>query len=113
MPMKTATKQNSGLRPWSRIGDGWIKSVVKGGMHALGYQIRRIPNASHAEYMRICDGIELLHNACEASELSRRTLGCAVQYLSYSQSQLLQDIFVLTALREKRNGFFVEFGARR
>ena len=28
-----------------------------------------------------------------------------------SRSQLLQDIFVLYALREKRNGFFIEFGA--
>src|SRR5262249_7829829 len=47
----------------------------------------------------------------ERSALSRRLLGCAVRYLSWSQSQLLQDIFVVTALLEKHNGFFVEIGA--
>lgn len=34
-----------------------------------------------------------------------------VKYLGYSQSQIRQDLFVLSELNFKRNGFFVEFGA--
>ena len=33
------------------------------------------------------------------------------QHLSRSHSQILQDLWVLHMLKEKRNGFFVEFGA--
>jgi len=34
-----------------------------------------------------------------------------LKYLSFSKSQLCQDLFVLNQLNFKRNGFFVEFGA--
>ncbi len=33
------------------------------------------------------------------------------EYLSESKSQLRQDLFVLSELRFKRDGYFVEFGA--
>lgn len=33
------------------------------------------------------------------------------QRLSKSHSQILQDLWVLFMLKEKRNGFFLEFGA--
>lgn len=65
-----------------------LKSVVKGALRAAGYELRRT-----------------------STDLSPQILECAIQHHSYSKSQLLQDIFVLTVLREKRNGFFVEFGA--
>jgi FkbM family methyltransferase len=84
-----------------------IKALVKSALHAVGIQLRRTPT----EDQGIFESIELLHNARGGSELSRRILGYAVQYLSYSKSELFQDIFVLAALRKKRNGFFVEFGA--
>ena len=35
----------------------------------------------------------------------------ALQHLANSKSQLRQDLFVVTALRGLRNGYFVEFGA--
>ena len=88
-----------------------IKVLRKAGesaVHAVGYQLRRIPTENKC----IAESIKVLHNAgFGKSELSRRTLECAIRYFSYSKSQLFQDIFVLTVLREKRNGFFVEFGA--
>ncbi|MDP4006943.1 FkbM family methyltransferase [Methylobacterium sp. NEAU K] len=38
-------------------------------------------------------------------------LSFATKMAPYSNSQLLQDIWVLFELKEKRNGYFVEFGA--
>jgi len=35
----------------------------------------------------------------------------SLEKLSYSSSQLFQDLFVLYCLNDKRNGYFVEFGA--
>jgi FkbM family methyltransferase len=84
-----------------------IKSVTKGLLNEAGYELRR----TRSERQRVAESIKVLHNAGDGSELSRRTLECAVELLSYSQSQIFQDSFVLTVLRKKRNGFFVEFGA--
>ena len=38
-------------------------------------------------------------------------LSFATRMASYSNAQLLQDLWVLYELQEKRNGYFVEFGA--
>jgi FkbM family methyltransferase len=81
------------------IGGVRIKSLIKGVLHPFGYEL---PRASTA--LEPTDAL-----------LSHRTLLCAIQQSlkphSGSKAQLLQDLFVLAALREKRNGFFVEFGA--
>lgn len=66
-----------------------VKAVVEWVARSLRYELRRRPS----------------------TDLSRSILECAIKYHPLSKSQLLQDIFVLTVLREKRNGFFVEFGA--
>jgi hypothetical protein len=63
---------------------GKIKTVVKRTLSAAEFELRRITD---------------------------RAFAGAIHYHSYSKSQLLQDVFVLAVLREKRNGFFVEFGA--
>jgi hypothetical protein len=68
-----------------------IKTVVKRTLSAAGFELRRITE----DERRIMD----------------RAFASAIRLHSYSKSQFLQDIFVLAVLREKRNGFFVEFGA--
>jgi FkbM family methyltransferase len=70
---------------------GKIKTVVKRTLSAAEFELRRITE----DERRITD----------------RAFACAIHYHSYSKSQFLQDIFVLAVLREKRDGFFVEFGA--
>jgi FkbM family methyltransferase len=84
-----------------------LRNAQKSALDEAGYELRR----TASEEQRIAESIKLLHNVGDGSELSRRTLRCAVEWLSYSQSQLFQDSFVLTVLRKKRDGFFVEFGA--
>ena len=54
---------------------------------------------------RAVDDIELLHTLL--SEQAPKLL----KYLNQSKSQLRQDLFVLSQLNFKRNGYFVEFGA--
>jgi FkbM family methyltransferase len=85
---------------------GRIKTSLKTAALAAGF-IRRVPT----ENARISEAIHLLRSANNASDWSRRFLSCAVKYLSYSRSQLMQDLFALSVLGEKRNGYFVEFGA--
>jgi FkbM family methyltransferase len=52
-----------------------------------------------------------LHSANGGSDWSRHFLSCAVKHFSSSRSQFMQDLFALSMLGEKRNGYFVEFGA--
>jgi FkbM family methyltransferase len=68
-----------------------IKTATKRALSAAGFELRRITG----DERRITD----------------RAFACAIEYHSYSKSEFLQDIFVLAALRQRRNGFFVEFGA--
>jgi FkbM family methyltransferase len=84
-----------------------LRTAGKAALEQAGYELRRTP----PEEQRVAESVQLLHHAGDGSELSRRTLGCAVEWFSYSRSQIFQDMFVLTVLRNKRNGFFVEFGA--
>jgi FkbM family methyltransferase len=72
----------------------WVmKNVVKRALRAAGFELRRISMEGEGD-------------------LARRAFGYAARYAPYySKSQMLQDIFVLAALGEKRHGFFVEFGA--
>jgi len=43
--------------------------------------------------------------------MSSGSRGRLLKYFGYSHSQLHQDLFVISELNFKRNGFFVEFGA--
>jgi FkbM family methyltransferase len=69
-----------------------IKTIAKNVLHAAGFELQRIDTANERR-------------------IAAQAFACAIQYHSHSNSQLLQDIFVLAALRQRRNGFFVEFGA--
>ena len=74
---------------------------------SAGFEVRRMPT----ENVRVREAVNLLHSANGGSDWSRHFLSCAVKYLSFSRSQYMQDLFALSVLGEKRNGYFVEFGA--
>src|SRR5262245_14346073 len=74
---------------------------------SAGFEVRRVPT----ENVRIREAINLLRSANGDSDWSRHFLSCAVKYVSSSRSQFMQDLFALSVLGEKRNGYFVEFGA--
>lgn len=46
-----------------------------------------------------------------AYQLNKEALDPYFEYLGYSKAQLRQDLFVLSELNFKKNGYFVEFGA--
>jgi FkbM family methyltransferase len=83
-----------------------MKSLLKNCASAVGYEIRRKP-----------DNRELL--ALEALDFLRGPADSRIKefvrfaYANHfkSSAQLFQDLLVLFILREKRNGYFVEFGA--
>jgi hypothetical protein len=69
-----------------------IKTVAKNALQAAGFELLRTHTA-------------------DGRRIAAPAFACAVRYHFHSKSQLLQDIFVLAALGQRRNGFFVEFGA--
>jgi FkbM family methyltransferase len=87
-----------------------IKRTIKAGVKVLGFEIsRRGPHSAQSRP----DG-RLIHALLNLSETS-----CdAIPFLKYcarnmdkSHAQLFQDLFVLFLLNEKRDGYFVDFGA--
>jgi len=91
-----------------------LNRALKKAALAAGFEVSRAPKTrlGHypAEIVRIRQAISLLHSTDNGSDWSRRFLSCAVKYFSYSHSQIMQDLFVLSVLGEKRNGYFVEVG---
>jgi len=77
-----------------------VKKVLKQILESLGEWITRDNNL---ERLR-CD-FEFL------KLLEEDVVGKALKFLEKSKSQFFQDLFVLTELNFKKNGFFVEFGA--
>lgn len=82
------------------------RKVLKRIMESLGMKITRKDNHQRlVPYKKASDDIEFLKS------LEEDVVGKAIQILEKSRSQLRQDLFVLTELNFKQNGYFVEFGA--
>jgi FkbM family methyltransferase len=100
--MGIKSKINAAFKTTRVLGSKALKSAAL----SAGLEVHRIPTENN----RIYESIQFLHSANNGSDWSRCFLSCAVKYLSSSRSQLLQDLFALSVVGEKRNGYFVEFG---
>lgn len=87
-----------------------IKRIIKGGVKTLGFEISRgRPSEPQSGPERRL--FEALLNVREASSDAIPFLKYCARNMDRSQAQLFQDLLVLFLLEEKRDGFFVEFGA--
>ncbi len=83
-------------------------------LHLLGAEITSYePNQEVTKLKEIFGGLVELATRAKVTTQSDETkfLLFAQEHLHISQSQILQDLFVLHELQEKQNGYFVEFGA--
>jgi FkbM family methyltransferase len=83
-----------------------IKKLIKRFLGRLGYVMLK-----QATLDRLTLGQGRVHDFAFLSALPRSQAGELLELLGESQAQLRQDLFVLSELGFKRNGFFVEFGA--
>jgi FkbM family methyltransferase len=81
-----------------------IKRIIKGGVKTLGFEVsrRKLPER------RL---FEALLNLRDTSNDAIPFLKYCTRNMEASHAQLFQDLLVLFLLDEKRDGFFVEFGA--
>jgi FkbM family methyltransferase len=83
-----------------------VKALLKTAVSAAGYEIRR---KRQVPELGALEALSLLRDQGD-SELSA-FLSFVYARNSKSHAQLFQDLFVLFMLEEKREGYFVEFGA--
>jgi FkbM family methyltransferase len=93
---------------------GLVRAGIHDALHACGVELTRYESNREVAQLKNIFGalVELaqLEKAAPGSE-EVEFLVFAQKHLHNSRSQILQDLFVLYELREKKNGFFVEFGA--
>jgi FkbM family methyltransferase len=82
-----------------------IKRIIQSGANALGYEISRRPPSRERQFFEA-----LLYIREQGSEAISFLKYCALK-MEHAHSQLFQDLLVLFVLKEKQNGYFVEFGA--
>jgi FkbM family methyltransferase len=93
------------------------RQVIKRLINRLGYELKRLPPcATEPESIQERCFKTLLHlrelsKEANTEEEDWRFLEYCERNLRESRAQLLQDLFVLFTLQQKRDGFFVEFGA--
>jgi FkbM family methyltransferase len=87
-----------------------LKQLVRAAFRSVGLEITRLtPSPLSTEAQLFNALLELKHRPADG-ETGRFLKFCA-DHLHQSRAQLLQDLFVQYRLGEKREGFFVEFGA--
>src|SRR5436189_1252600 len=84
-----------------------MKSLIKKALASFDIELRR---SSLGKMHYATDFLDLLRNPNESPELAA-FLSYAATNAHRSHAQLFQDLFVLETVKEKRDGFFVEFGA--
>jgi FkbM family methyltransferase len=85
-----------------------MKNLLKKAVSSVGYELRRKQSVVP---MQVLEMLAELRNAPTKDSETVRFLRYALSNLDKSKSQIFQDVFVLFMLGEKRNGYFVEFGA--
>ena len=86
-----------------------IKQIIQNGANALGYGIsKRRPPLSPERQRQF---FETLVRAREPRSDAIHFIKYCALNIECAHSQLFQDLLVLFLLKEKRNGYFVEFGA--
>jgi FkbM family methyltransferase len=105
----------------------WIKSFLKKFNIKVGHydfltaalekrlQFDQLENAYHSSQQH-CNELQLHQNQLQdyitlLQQLSPKDASALLSYLLKATSQLGQDLFVLSELQLKQNGYFVEFGA--
>ena len=83
-----------------------MKSLVNSALSIFGYQLVR-----KSFYEKLLSNSNRFRDYELSSLIDKKFLKDYFQNLRFSKSQLRQDLFVLSELEFKKNGFFVELGA--
>jgi FkbM family methyltransferase len=85
-----------------------MRTLVKKAISGLGYELRRSDEKRPLPYL---DFLSFLKSDPATDGDLLKFMRFACHNAPISNSQIFQDLFVLQVLNEKRNGYFVEFGA--
>jgi FkbM family methyltransferase len=85
-----------------------MKTFLKTLFETAGYEVRRKQPANPLQALEM---LPELRNDRARDQPETSFYRYALANLSISKSQICQDLFVLQTLAEKRDGYFVEFGA--
>jgi FkbM family methyltransferase len=85
-----------------------MKSILNKLLLRIGYEVRR------KQLIKSVYALEMLaelRNSSDKETNEAKFFRYALENITTSRSQIFQDLFVLYSLGEKRDGYFVEFGA--
>ena len=85
-----------------------MRTLVKNAISSFGVEVQR---TNRGRKVHVTEVLDLLRQDPSPQPEVKDFLRYAVMRAEQSRSQLFQDLFVLNTLDEKRNGYFVEFGA--
>ena len=96
-----------------------IKKIIKKSFNSIGYELANLRafEKNGREKNELKNTLERLvfiikhNNNNNEEDAIRKLINVSCDNLLKSKSQLFQELFVLFCLDEKRNGFFIEFGA--
>lgn len=96
-----------------------FKKVLKRIFNSLGYELSNLKSiqnneTSKADLIASINKIIFILTHSDSRKNSpeiKKIFDCPLDKIIKSKSQLFQDLFVLSILSDKRDGFFVEFGA--